>query len=99
MAQETKSTVCIFSASGLLDGNDYERICREISSSEAKDSPSSVMVLRIGIFSLFIPLKLRSAAQIDTATLLEPQISLGKSRGLSDREFRPESKAFHWALK
>ena len=29
---------CSFSALGLLDGNCYERICREISSSEAKDS-------------------------------------------------------------
>ena len=39
MAQKTKWTVCIFSALGLLDGNCYKIICREISSSEAKDSP------------------------------------------------------------
>ena len=52
------------------------------------------MVLQRGGFSLFVPLKLRYAAQVNDslARLLEPHISLGKCRALCDREFRSESE-------
>ena len=66
------------------------------------DSLSSVMVLRRGVFSLFLPLNYvlqHRLIQETLARLLDPHISLGKSLGLCDREFRPESGAFHWALK
>ena len=77
-------------------------VCEYVDSRDV--SLSSVMVLRRGVFSLFIPLKQRSAAQVDIGYVSKvtkathiPLVKVGTFQ--CDRQFRPESGAVYWALK